>query len=104
VAECSTVISILRREREVVRRFQEAGATTPATARDLDELHVRRATGLRRLRHRAVIREAGAERFYLDEQVWQALGHMRRRVSIAVLCLIVLLIVAVVAVRRLHAV
>ena len=104
MAECGTVISILRRERHVVRRFQEGRALSPATARSLDELHVRHGSGLRRLRHRAVIREAGAERFYLDEEVWQALGHMRRRVSIAVLCLIVLFIVAVLAVRRLHAV
>jgi hypothetical protein len=97
------VVSILRREREVVRRFREAGATTAAAARDLDELHVRRGSGLHRLRQRAVIREAAAERFYLDEEVWEALGRTRRRVSIAVLCLIVLLIIAVVAVRRLHA-
>jgi len=97
------VVSILRREREVVRRFREAGATTAAAARDLDELHVRPGSGLHRLRQRAVIREAAAEHFYLDEEVWEALGRTRRRVSIAVLCLIVLLIIAVVAVRRLYA-
>ena len=98
------VISILRRERQVVRRFREGNATAPSAARTLDELQVPRGSGLRRLRHRVVIREAGAERFYLDEEVWEALESTRRRVSIAVLCLIVLLIVAVLAVRRLHAV
>jgi hypothetical protein len=55
---------------------------------------------VRRLRKRAVIREAAAGRFYLDEEVWHALGRTRRRVSIAVLALIVLLIIAVLAVRR----
>jgi hypothetical protein len=98
------VISILRRERQVVRRFREGGATSTAAARTLDELHVQHGSSLRRLRRRAVIREAGPERFYLDEEVWQALESLRRRVSIAVLCLIVLFIVAVLAVRRLHAV
>ena len=98
------VISILRGERQVVRRFREGNATAPPAARTLDELEVPRGSGLRRLRHRAVIREAGAERFYLDEEVWEALESTRRRVSIAVLCLIVLLIVAVLAVRRLHSV
>ena len=97
------VISILRKERKVVRRFREAAATAPAAARTLEELHMGRTAGLRRLRHRAVIREAAPERFYLDEEVWEAVGRSRRRVSIAVLCLIVLFIIVVLAVRRLHA-
>jgi hypothetical protein len=103
VSECKTVVSILRNERKVVRRFREAGATSPAAAVTLDQLQLRRGIGLHRLRDRAVIREAGHDRFYLDEEVWAALGRTRRRVSVAVLCLIVLFIVAVVAVRRLHA-
>jgi hypothetical protein len=55
------------------------------------------------LRKRAVIREAQPGRFYLDEEVWHALGRTRRRVSLAVLALIVLLIVAVFGVSRLIA-
>jgi hypothetical protein len=95
------MVSILRHERQLVRRFREAGAITPAAARTVEELQVH-GLALRRLRHRAVIREAAPDRLYLDEEVWDALGRTRRRVSIAVLCLIVLLI-AVLAVRRLHA-
>ena len=86
-----------------MRRFRQAGATSPASARTVDELHLHTNLALRRLRHRAVIREAGAGHLYLDEEVWDALGRTRRRVSIAILCLIVLFIVAVLAVRRLHA-
>ena len=97
------VISILRRERKLVRRFREIGATTPASARTLEELHLRRGVGVHRLRNRAVIREAEPDRFYLDEEVWEAIGRTRRQVSIAVLCLIILFLIAVVAVRRLHA-
>jgi hypothetical protein len=97
------VISILRRERKLVRRFREVGATTPASARTLEELHLRRGVGVHRLRNRAVIREAEPDRFYLDEEVWEAIGRTRRQVSIAVLCLIILFLIAVVAVRRLHA-
>ena len=59
--------------------------------------------GLHRLRRRAVIREAAPDRFYLDEEVWVALGRTRRRVSVAVLALIVVLIVGVLAVSRLIA-
>jgi len=97
------VVSILRKERRVVEHFREAGATSPATAKLLDDLHERHTLGLRRLRKRAVIREAAPDRFYLDEEVWEALARTRRRVSIAVLALIVLLIIAVLAVSRLIA-
>ena len=97
------VVSILRKERRVVEHFRTVGATSPATARRLDDLHERHSLGLRRLRNRAVIREASPDHFYLDEEVWHALGRTRRRVSIAVLALIVFLIVGVLAVSRLIA-
>jgi hypothetical protein len=97
------MISILRRERTLVRRFIEAGATAPEAARTIDDLRLHKSMALHRLRDRAVIREAASGHFYLDEEVWDALGRTRRQVSIAVLCLIVLFIVAVLAVRRLHA-
>ena len=99
----SSVVSILRKERRVVEHFRAVGATSPATARRLDDLHERHTLGLRRLRNRAVIREASPEHFYLDEEVWHALGRTRRRVSVAVLALIVLLIVGVLGVIRLIA-
>lgn len=86
-----------------MRRFQEAGALSPASAKRLDDVPVAQSLGLRRLRHRAVIREAQPEHFYLDEEVWQAVSRMRRRVSVAVLALMVLLIIGVLAVKRLIA-
>ena len=97
------MVSILRKERHVVEHFREAGATSPATAKRLDDLHEHHGLGLRRLRKRAVIREARPDHFYLDEEVWYALGRTRRRVSLAVLALIVLLIVGVFGVSRLIA-
>ena len=97
------MVSILRMERKVVRHFQEAGALSPASAKRLEDVHGAHGLGLRRLRHRAVIREAQPERFYLDEEVWVALGRSRRRVSLAVLALLVLLFIGVLAVKRLTA-
>lgn len=97
------MVSILRKERRVVEHFRQVGAVSPSRAVSLEELHERHGLGLRRLRTRAVIREAQPGRFYLDEEVWHALGRTRRRVSIAVLALIVLLIVTVLAVSRLIA-
>jgi hypothetical protein len=98
------VISILRKERQLVRHFREAGAISPSSAKSLDEVHVgHHGLALRRLRDRVAIREAQPDRFYLDEGVWEALGRTRRRVSLAVLALIVLLFVGVLAVKRLIA-
>jgi hypothetical protein len=97
------VVSILRKERHVVEHFREAGAVSPSTAKRLDDLHERHGLGLRRLRTRAVIREAAPDLFYLDEEVWHALGRTRRRVSVAVLALMVFLIIGVLAVKRLIA-
>jgi hypothetical protein len=97
------VVSILRKERQVVRHFRDAGAISPSSAKSLEEVPEAHSLGLRRLRRRAVIREAQPDRFYLDEEVWVALGRTRLRVSLAVLALIVLLLVGVVAVSRLIA-
>jgi len=97
------VVSILRKERQVVRHFREAGATSPSSARTLDEVPEAHSFGLQRLRRRAVIREAQPDHFYLDEEVWVALGRTRRRVSLAVLALIVVLFIGVLAVSRLTA-
>ena len=63
----STVTAvILARERRMVNRLRTAGAVTPEQARTLEELGITPGVILRRLRERAVIREAGPERFYLD--------------------------------------
>ena len=97
------MVSILRKERQVVRHFREAGATSPSSAKSLEEVPEADSFGLHRLRRRAVIREAAPDRYYLDEEVWVALGRTRRRVSVAVLVLIVVLFVGVLAVSRLTA-
>jgi hypothetical protein len=97
------VVSILRHERKVVGVFQAAAALSPSTAKRLDELQPHHALALRRLRRRAVIREAAPDRFYLDLEVWEAVSRSRRQVSLAVLALIILLFIGVLAVRRLIA-
>ena len=80
---------IIRREKDLVAHFQQQGVLSPATAQTLSEMHVDEGLILRRLRNRAVIREAGSGLFYLDEPSWVAIARMRRRL------VLVLLIVAV---------
>jgi uncharacterized membrane-anchored protein YhcB (DUF1043 family) len=97
------VVSILRKERRIVEHFRQAGALAPSTAKSLDDVHEHHRLALRRLRRRAVIRESQPDRFYLDEEVWEALRRTRRRVSLAVLALIILVFIGVLAVGRLIA-
>jgi len=100
----STVAAvILARERRMVNRLRTAGAVTPEQARTLDELGITTGVILRRLRERAVIRQAGPDRFYLDEPSWEAVRRSRRR-AIHVLGVIALvLLFAVLFARRLFA-
>ncbi|MEO8620514.1 MAG: hypothetical protein ABI625_05575 [bacterium] len=88
------VAVILIKERHMVEALQRAGATSPATARTLDNLG---AVGIdadgiawRRLRDRAVVREAAPGAFYVDIEVWQALRRQRRRLILVMLVLILI--------------
>ena len=96
MATAAAVIVI--KERHLVERFQQAGATAPDRARTLEELGVE-PTGVawRRLRDRAVIRESapGSERYYADGDVWRALRRMRLRlVGIALVVALFLVVYA----------
>ena len=88
------MVAVLRKERRVVKRFRETGATSAPAARRLEDLQLRRGLGLRRLRERAVIREASPEHYYLDEEMWAALGRRRRRVALFVLAIALVLVLA----------
>ncbi len=91
---------ILARERRMVNRIRAAGASSPEQARTLEQLGITRGVILRRLRERAVIRQAGPDRFYLDEPSWEAVRRARRR-AIHVMGVIVLIVLfAVVFARR----
>jgi CubicO group peptidase (beta-lactamase class C family) len=83
----------IRRERRLVRRFQEAGAFTPDSARSLEQIGIADSRPLRRLRDRLVIRHTEDGRFYMDEEGWAVLGKRRRRhaSAAAIIALAVLL-------------
>ena len=80
---------IQRQEREIVDTFRGAGALSADRARDPEELDVRHHLAFERLVRRAVLRDAGDGRFYLDELSWNALRSMRRRLLIGVLLLMI---------------
>ena len=96
----STVVAlILAKERRMVARFRAAGAVSAASARALVDLGIERGIILRRLRERAVIRDAGGERYYLDEPSWAAVRRSRRR-AIHILWVIGLIIILAVLFAR----
>jgi hypothetical protein len=97
----STVVAVvLMKERKMVARLRMAGAVNPAQARTLEELGLQRGVILRRLRERAVIRDAGGERYYLDEPSWAAVRRSRRRAIHITWVIALIIILAVLFARR----
>lgn len=84
---------IVAKEREIVEAFRDVGATSPDRALTLDQVGVDERIGFRRLRLHEVIREAGPDRYYLDEGVWAAVRDTRRRLALVLLAIGVLLAV-----------
>jgi hypothetical protein len=91
----AAVAVILMKERQIVEAFERAGVTTAAAGRSPTDLDVDpNGIGWRRLRERAIVREAspGTGLYYLDVEVWQATRRTRRRVLVVVLILMLALL------------
>ena len=76
---------IIKREKEMIGHFRQAGATSAPTALSSGSLGVEENFIWRRLAESAVIRPAPNGGYYLDEPSWEALGRRRRRVAIIVM-------------------
>lgn len=72
------VAAAVRKEREVVEQFLFAGATSPATAKYLNQVGIDPTSALERLRQRAVLRETADGAYYIDQLSWQAMNSTRR--------------------------
>jgi hypothetical protein len=86
---------ILSKERQLVEAFERAGVLSPESARSPDHLNVDTAgLGWRRLRERAVVREAGpgSGRYYLDVEVWEAVTRQRKRMMIILIVLVAVIV------------
>ena len=86
---------IRRREREVVDDFRRTGATSPTTAKSLQDIGLSDSWPVRRLQRRAVIREPEPGVMYLDEEVWAAVRRTRRRVALTVGSALILLAIGI---------
>lgn len=83
-----------RREQQVIDDFRAAGATSPERAQSYTAIGLGDSLAIRRLRTRAVIREAAPGTYYLDEEVWAALRRTRQRLVITMLSIIAVLAIA----------
>ena len=86
---------LIRRETEVVDDFRAAGATSRETAQSYTAIGLGESLGLKRLRDRAVIREAAPGTYYLDEEVWTAVRRTRRRIATVFLLILALVLLGV---------
>lgn len=88
----------------MVRRFEEAGAFTPDSARTLEQIGVQDGRILRRLRDRLVIRHTEDGRLYMDEEGWAVLRKRRRRhASAAAIIALALMLALLLFGRTAHA-
>lgn len=88
----------------MVATFEAHGATSRETARTLEQLGISRGVILRRLRERAVVREADHEHFYLDRESWNAVRRSRRRaIHVAAVIALAVLLALVFGTRRARA-
>lgn len=90
----AAVAVIIHREKDLVAHFRQAGAVAAASAKSPSELGVHERMAWERLVERAVIREASPGAYYLDEQSWNALRRMRRRMGVVLLTILLLLALA----------
>ena len=74
-----------RKQRELMDRFTQAGATTPGGAKSLDELGIHPDGRLiRSFQDRGVIRDAGAGRYYFDVDAFHTVRKARLRIAFLV--------------------
>lgn len=90
---------IAMKEKHIVAAFRRAHATTPDQARSLNDLRVHNGLVMRRLKTRAVLREASPDAYYLDEATWEALRRTRIRLVRIVLVVVLALAVVTVVLR-----
>ena len=90
------IAAIMRlREREVVEDFRAANATSRERAQSYTAVGVGETLALKRLRNRAVIREAAPGTYYLDEEVWAAVRRTRQRLAVVFASMLLLILAGV---------
>lgn len=78
---------MMRRQRALVRTFEQAGATSVAEARTAEQLGLQPGMAWYRLVAQAVLRCPGEGRYFLDRGNWQRLRQRQRWMVLVVVAL-----------------
>jgi hypothetical protein len=81
---------ILIQMKKYIRIFREANATTPSTAIIPSEYGIRTSFAFQRLVREGVVKPAGTERYYLDEE--REFEVRKRRQSLVVVLMVLVII------------
>jgi len=102
----AAAVVIIAKEKQLIEHFRRAGAIDPANAKTVTELNVDTRFAWSRLEGRAIIRQAGEGRYYLDEPAWEAHQQKRQRIArtMLVFVLALLAVITYVAIRATAAV
>jgi len=84
---------IIAKARKIIRRFEDADATSPRKARTLEELNLRNGLIIRRLLRKEVIVEASPQRYYLNREHLLNYENSRKIRRNAVLVIIAVIVI-----------
>jgi hypothetical protein len=88
---------IIAKTRRIIRRFEEADATSPRKARTIDELGLYHGLIFKRLLKQGVIIEASPRRYYLSRENTIEYERVRQtRIKIMLVIMAVIVIIAVI--------
>jgi hypothetical protein len=87
---------IIAKQNQYLRRFQEAGAVSPETARSLEQVGCRDSRMFQRLVRREVIRQAATGKYYLDVEAAQVFRKARRERALNALLIVLVLAVVLI--------
>jgi hypothetical protein len=84
----AAAVVILIKEKHIVAAFESVGAISAPNATTPASIGVQERVAFHKLLRRAILRDAGAGRFYLDVASWEALRRTRRRMALAIRLLV----------------
>lgn len=90
---------MVHKQRALVRAFEQAAATTAATACTAEQLGLKPGMAWHQLVGRAVLRCPGEGRYFLDLANWRRLRRQRRRMALAVVAGLLMLVLILLATR-----
>ncbi len=89
----SSAAFIVAKQNQYLKRFQESGAVSPATAMELARVGCQDSRLFRRLVSQNVIREATEGKYYLDVEAAQAFRRTRHKRALTALVIILVILV-----------